>query len=101
MAIRNTPANEPAVASEEPGAVDNRISWTPSDFPATEEWEDGQTYDLSELGDGVKLRQISPGEGELIPPVGAEDESAQEKAEPQMMKRGMKSAMPPVEDMAA
>lgn len=76
------PANEGAVEPEEPGAVDNRMSLVPSDFPAIEEWEDGEEYELSELGEGVKLRQISPGEFEVIPPAGvagAEEEEAAPK----------------------
>ena len=52
--------------ADEPGAVDNRLSLTPSDFPAVAKWRDGETYDLSELGN-AKLRQISPGEFEVIP----------------------------------
>ncbi len=74
------PANEGAVTPEEPGAVDNRLSITPSDFPAVAEWEDGQEYDISELGEGVKLRQISPGEFEVMP--GSEAENAGEAAAP-------------------
>jgi hypothetical protein len=50
----------------EPGAIDNRLSLSESDFPMIEEWQDNQTYSLSELGD-AKLRQISPGEFEVMP----------------------------------
>lgn len=58
--------------ADEPGAVDNRLSLTPADFPAVESWKDGETYELSELGSDVKLRQISPGEYEVIPPTSSE-----------------------------
>jgi hypothetical protein len=80
------PANEGAVDAEEPGAVDNRISWVPSEFPATEGWEDGGIYKLPAFGKGVTVRQISPGEGELIPP--AQPEEAEEEAAPAPKKRG-------------
>ncbi len=74
------PANEGSVTPEEPGAVDNRLSITPSDFPAVADWEDGQSYDISELGEGVQLRQISPGEFEVMP--GSDAENAGEDAAP-------------------
>lgn len=70
---------------DEPGAVDNRISLTPADFPAVAKWRDGETYNLSELG-AAKIRQISPGEYELIPPSASGDEVAEvdEDANPAM-----------------
>ena len=92
------PANEGATTPEEPGSVDNRLSLIPSDFPAIQKWEDGEEYDPSELGEGVKLRQISEGEFEVIPgkPV-MEDE--EEVAAPAPKKRGGYSN-PAVEDLA-
>lgn len=53
--------------ADEPGAVDNRLSITPADFSVIAGWKDGNLYSISELGDGVMLRQISPGEFEVIP----------------------------------
>lgn len=44
----------------EPGAVDNRLSLVPKEF-GVEDWEDGKTYDIA-----LKVRQISPGEFEVI-----------------------------------
>lgn len=77
---KNLPIDEPA--GPEPGELDNRLSLTPSQFPAVKGWKDGETYELSDLGEGVKLRQISPGEFEVVPPPGGtvageeEDEEA-------------------------
>lgn len=71
--------NEGVTEPEEPGAVDNRLSLVPSDFPVIQEWEDGQEYSLSELGADVKIRQISPGEFEVMPPATAAP--AEEEAE--------------------
>lgn len=51
--------------SQEPGAVDNRLTLNPSDFPQISKWKDGQTYSLDDLGD-VTLTQISPGEFEVF-----------------------------------
>ncbi len=75
------PANEGVVEPEEPGAVDNRLSLIPSDFPAIQKWEDGEEYDPSELGEGVKLRQISAGEFEVIPGPPVPGAAAEEEAE--------------------
>jgi hypothetical protein len=46
---------------DEGGAVDNRLSLTPDQFPFTKDWKDGSTYSLS-----VQIRQISPGEFEVV-----------------------------------
>ena len=54
----------------EAGAQDNRLTLRPADFPVIEEWEDGQTYDLKELGD-ARIRQIAAGEFEVVPPAAA------------------------------
>lgn len=67
---------------DEPGAQDNILEITPSDFPATQSWEDGQIYDVSELGAGVKLRQISPGKFEVMPGGPAEAAPVAEEGEP-------------------
>lgn len=67
-------------AADEPGVYDNRISLVPADFPVTKNWRDGGIYSLSELGGDVKIRQISPGEFELIPGM-AEADSETELAE--------------------
>lgn len=80
MAIKNGPSDVVVADKDEPGAVDNRLSLVPSDFPVTEDWEDGQEYDLSELGDDVKLRQISPGEFEVIPGASARQAASDEEA---------------------
>ena len=76
------PANEGLVDADEPGAVDNRLSLVPSDFPAIEDWEDGETYKLSQVGKGVTLRQISPGEFEVLPPAAPPVEGEEEAAAP-------------------
>lgn len=55
---------------DEPGSQDNRLTLRPTDFPMTEDWKDGETYSLSELGD-AKIRQISAGEFEVIPAAAA------------------------------
>lgn len=64
---------------DEPGAVDNRLTITPSDFPVTESWEDGGIYSLSQLGADVKIRQISPGEFEVLPGMAEPSEGAEEE----------------------
>lgn len=99
MAIKgNTPGSEIIPDKEEPGAVDNRLSLVPSDFPVIEDWEDGETYDLSELGDDVTLRQISPGEFEIIPGASARQQAAKEEAAPKRSGRPYKN--PAVSSMA-
>lgn len=82
MAIRNVPAGETVVDQAEPGAVDNRLSLVPSQFPMTEDWIDGETYDLSELGSDTQIRQISPGEFELIPGASTRQAAVDEEAAP-------------------
>ena len=67
---------------DDPGETDNRLSLVPSQFPAIEEWEDGEEYDLSQLPKGTKLRQISPGEFEVIPPTTATSSGPEEETEP-------------------
>lgn len=74
------PANQGMATPEEPGEVDNRLSLVPSDFPAIADWQDGEEYDLDELGEGVKLRQISPGEFEVMPGTAPAAEAEQAEA---------------------
>jgi len=64
----------------DPGAEDNRLSLDPNNpdwKEAIADWEDGQEYELS-----VKVRQISPGEFEVIE-VTPESESSDEEAAPE------------------
>ncbi len=56
----------------EPGAVDNRLSLIPKEF-GVEDWEDGKTYDIS-----LKVRQISPGEFEVVERTDTEVEEPEE-----------------------
>lgn len=54
-----------AEADAEPGAVENRLTLNPSDErwkAKVESWEDGQTYPIT----GGKIRQIAPGEFEVV-----------------------------------
>lgn len=46
---------------DEAGASDNRLSWTPSEFPETEDWEDGKEYTVT-----LRIRQTAPGEGQIL-----------------------------------
>jgi hypothetical protein len=59
----------------EPGASDNRLSLTPSEF-GVEDWEDGKEYVFSK----VRVRQVSSGEFEVLEatPEGAPKEETQE-----------------------
>jgi len=47
--------------SDEAGAAEDRLSLTPSKFPFTEDWQDGQTYTIT-----AKVQQISPGEFQVM-----------------------------------
>lgn len=67
----------------EAGAVDNRLSLDPNSdqWPEVGEWKDGETYTFT----NVKVRQVSPGEFEVIeatPEEGPTDEEGGE-AEPE------------------
>lgn len=71
---------------DEPGAQDNRLSLDPNDpkFAFAADWQDGQEYNVN-----LKVRQISPGELEVIegtegePVEGADTETpAEDQAEP-------------------
>lgn len=59
---------------DEAGATDNRLSLTPSQFEFTKDWRDGETYTLT-----VEVRQISPGEFEVVK---ADAQGAPESEEP-------------------
>lgn|SRR3990167_4052897 len=101
MAIKgNTPGSEIVPDKEEPGATDNRLSLVPSDFPVIEDWEDGEEYDLSELGDDVTLRQITPGEFEVLAGAATRQKAAEEEAEPKPMMKGRAYKNRAVEAMA-
>jgi len=78
-----------ASSTKEVGANDNVLRLNPEDFPQVSEWEDGETYELSEL-EGAKLRQISPGEFEIIPP--APGEEGEEEMEGEEMEEPKKPA---------
>lgn len=47
--------------SEEAAANDNNISWNPSEFPETENWADGEEYEVT-----IRLRQTAPGQGVVL-----------------------------------
>lgn len=101
MAIKgNTPGSEIIPDKEEPGAVDNRLSLVPSDFPVIEDWADGEEYDLSDLGSDTKLRQISPGEFEVIPGAATRKQAVDEEASPTPKRTGRGYRNPAVEAMA-
>lgn len=93
MALTTTSPNE--AVENEPGMEDNRLSLNPND-PAWKdtlaEWEDGEEYPITDLPEGTMIRQISPGEFAVVPPVAAEAETeeTEEAEEPEE-----ESAMPP------
>jgi len=71
-------AKDPTVfgmREDEPGAYDNRLSLDPHDerWPFVLQWEDGEEYTLS-----IRVRQISPGEFEVL---GAEEVGGTETEE--------------------
>ncbi len=47
--------------SDEAGAMEERLSLTPSKYPMLEKWQDGSTYTIT-----LKVEQVSPGEFEVI-----------------------------------
>lgn len=66
---------------DEAGATDNRLSLNPGQFDFTKDWEDGSTYTIT-----AKVRQISPGEFEVVeaeaqgsPPPGEKEEPGMEE----------------------
>jgi len=93
-------AVNPAVASMEagntvpdPGAVDNRLSLDPGDprwSKTIKGWEDGTDYTLK-----LKLRQMSPGEFEVVGLDGAESESESDAADVEEDKAEEKMPMKP------
>lgn len=95
MALTTEP-NEAVEA--EPGMEDNRLSLDPNN-PAWKdtlaEWEDGEEYPITDLPEGTMIRQISPGEFSVVPPVespAAETETEEEPAETPMPSRKTKAA---------
>ena len=81
----------------EPGASDNLLSLNLKDFPMIKDWEDGETYELSDL-EGAQLRQISPGEFEVVPGPSEMEEDEDEKPVSPAPKKGYKN--PAVEAMS-
>jgi hypothetical protein len=70
-----------AAQVKDPGAEDNLLSLDPNDPNWAEEiaeWEDGQEYDLD-----VKVRQISPGQFEVLQAVPKSESPAEEENEPE------------------
>jgi len=69
--------NSPYTPGDEGGAEDNRLSLNPND-PKWKDmvaaWEDGQEYDVS-----GRIRQISPGEYEVVTMKAAEGAQADEE----------------------
>lgn len=88
---------------DEAGAQDNRMSLDPSNpqwKDTVGSWEDGKTYTMT-----VTLRQISPGEFEVLK-AQAENESpaedSTESGEEEMpMRGGMNTGNPAIDDMIA
>jgi hypothetical protein len=87
--------SEMSGSGPEPGASDNLLSLNIKDFPVIKDWEDGETYELSDL-EGAQLRQISPGEFEVVP--GPSEMEEEEKLESPTPKKGYKN--PAVEAMS-
>lgn len=50
----------PAVEGET-GGSDNTLTWSPGDFPVTQDWEDGEEYTVT-----VTIRQTAPGQAEVL-----------------------------------
>lgn len=86
---------------DDPGAIDNRLSLNPDDFPVIQDWVDGETYTLSELGSEVEIRQISPGEFEVVVPVKTAEEASEEVAEEMPQGRTYRGTNPAVENLVA
>ena len=86
----------------DPGAEDNRLSLDPNNpdwKEAIADWEDGEEYTVT-----ARVRQISPGEFEVIEVLPEEETDTEEEAEPMPMKgKGMMSGRvsKPVRDMMA
>lgn len=78
----------------EPGEVENRLSLNPSQFPEIAEWGDGQEYDITIGGTTTKIRQMTPGEFEVVPPVETVPEEVVEAPAPRS-----RSANPAVSSM--
>lgn len=80
----------------EPGAVENRLSLNPSEFPEIADWEDGQRYEITIGGKKRMMTQISPGEFEVESPREQEPEATAEKSS---SKERMRSRNPAVSSM--
>lgn len=70
-AVTSLEGGDPA---EDAGEVENRLSLNVGEFPMIGKWEDGKEYPLTALK-GAKLRQISPGEFEVVSGVEAPEEA--------------------------
>ena len=95
--------NETGMTDQEPGMEDNRLSLNPTDFPVVKDWEDGEEYDLAELGEGTKLRQISMGEFEVVAgeAVAEEEAAPEEEAEAAATAAPRRGGNPAVERLIA
>ena len=79
---------------DEPGSTDNRLTLDPSAFGGfAQDWEDGQEYSMT-----VRVRQVSPGEFEVIDAKGSQADS-EESGEPPM--QGTEEETPAGENMDA
>lgn len=78
------------MGTEDPGAVDNRLSLDPSDerwSDALENWEDGEEYELT----NVRIRQIGAGEFEIVSLEISESGEEPEDIEDQEPEQGIKA----------
>ena len=82
--------------TEDPGAIENRLTVNPEDFPNILDWQDGRTYKITELG-AKQIRQISPGEFEVIAPMPEPEEPMPEEEEEAPRKRKYRN--PAVENL--
>lgn len=56
-----TNATNATLMEGEEGSTDNRLVWSPGEFPETQDWEDGQTYTVT-----LTIKQTSPGAAEVL-----------------------------------
>lgn len=70
-------AEQAPVVENEAGGSDNTLTWSPGDFPETQEWEDGQEYTVT-----LTIRQTSPGQAEVLSMGNKEAAEAEEGPEP-------------------
>jgi len=64
------------MAQSENGASDNRLTWSPAEFPDTAKWKDGEEYTVT-----AKIRQTAPGEAVILELTGQPGEGEAEPAE--------------------